>query len=225
MQLDETVNLSVAPKALRDPFPYILESARSKRVLNVGASGGVEHYLPERREGWLHHRLQKVAAEVVGIDIDSGSVAYAAEHGVKLIVADCEVCEFSERFDLIVMSDVIEHVNSPMLAIGNLAKHLAPGGRLLITTPNATHYGLVLRAWIGRGTGVYYDHVCAFLPEHFQVICRRLGLQLAETIFFSHMDARSLGNRMKSRVARCLGSFMPRCHSSLLVVIQRESPR
>lgn len=223
MQRDEVVNLSVAPRVLADPFPFILDCARGKRVLNVGASGGVEHYLPAQREAWLHHRLEKVAAELVGIDIDVDSVAFAARHGAELLVEDCETCSFQQPFDLIVMSDVIEHVNSPVRAIGNLAKQLAPGGRLLITTPNPTHYGLVARAWLGSRTEVYYDHVCAFLPEHFHVMGKRLGLRLSEVVFFSHMDTRNFGNRLKSLLARLLGRLVPRCHGTFLVVLQAGS--
>lgn len=220
MQRDEVIELPVSPRRLEDPFPYILENARGKRVLNVGASGGVEHYLPANREAWLHHRLASVAGELVGIDIDAESVAYASKYGVKLRIEDCEICRFEKPFDLIVMSDVIEHVNAPVRAIDNLAKQLAPGGRLLITTPNPTHYGLVLRAWLGRRAGVYYDHVNAFLPEHFQAICIRLELRLTDVAFFSHLDSRSTGNRIKSQFARLLGHMVPRCHGTFLVVLQ-----
>lgn len=223
MQRNELVNLRVQPRALADPFPFILDYARDKRVLNVGASGGVEHYLPCQRHDWLHHRLENVAAELVGIDIDVESVAFASRHGVKLQVADCETCSFPQTFDLIVMSDVIEHVNAPLRAIANLAKQLSPGGRLLITTPNPTHYGLVFRAWLGHRTEVYYDHVYSFLPEHFQVICQRLGLRLGEVVFFSHIDNRSFRNHLKSRLARVLGRLVPRSHGAFLVVLEAES--
>lgn len=220
MQRDEIVNLPVSPRALADPFPFILDIASGKRVLNVGASGGVEHYLPEYRESWLHHRLANVAAELVGIDIDAESVAFAALHGVELLVEDCETCLFTRAFDVVVMSDVIEHVNDPLRAINNLAKQLAPGGCLLITTPNPTHYGLVIRAWLGIHTTVYYDHVSAFLPEHFQAICTRLGLRLTDVVFFSHLDTRSAANSVKSRLARLFGRLVPRSHCTFLVVIQ-----
>lgn len=225
MQRNEVVNLTVPHRSIADPFHFILECARGKRILNVGASGGVEHYLPLQREAWLHHRLSTVAAELVGIDIDSDSVAFAASHGDNLLIADCETCTFLQTFDLIIMSDVIEHVNSPLRAIENLTKQLAPGGRLLITTPNPTHYSLILRAWLGRHTEVYYDHVCEFLPEHFQAISHRLGLRLIDIVFFSHMDRRSFGNQIKSRLARFLGYLVPRCHSTLLVLLEVKDKR
>ena len=220
MQRDEIVNLSVSPRALTDPFQFILDSARGKRVLNVGASGGVEHYLPERREAWLHHRLANVSAELVGVDIDAESVAFAALYGFELLVANCETCRFPHPFDLIVMSDVIEHVNAPLQAINNLAKQLTPGGHIMITTPNPTPYGLVLRAWLGRHTSVYYDHISAFLPEHFQVMSNRLDLRVTDVVFFTHLDVRTSGNHFKSQLARMVGRVMPRSHSTFLVVLQ-----
>ena len=221
MQRNESVTLAVRPHGISDPFSYILEAARGKRVLNVGASGGVEHYLPDNRESWLHARLGDVAETLVGLDIDEDSINYAARHGVEIRYGNCETYESESRFDLVVMSDVIEHVEAPLRAIENLARQLAPGGRLLITTPNPTHYGLVARAWTMRGASVYYDHVMAFLPEHFQVICSRLGLRLIDVAFFSHIDARSIGNRIKSRLARIAGGLIPRSHSAFLVVLDR----
>ena len=222
MQRDETIDLPMAVRVMVDPFSFILDGARGKRVLNVGASGGVEHYLPDQREGWLHYRLGLVAAKLVGIDIDVESVNFAASHGVDLQVEDCETCHFTQPFDLIVMSDVIEHINAPCLAIENLARQLAPDGQLLITTPNPTHYGLVLRAWFGRRTGVYYDHVSAFMPEHFQAICLRVGLRLTDVVFFSHLDTRKISNHIRSILARLIGRLLPRCHSSFIVVLQQE---
>lgn len=222
MQRSEVVTLNANPVVLSDPFVFMLNLANGKRVLNVGASGGVEHYFPRHVDTWLHHRLKKVASEVVGIDIDAESVAFAARHGVKLLLEDCETCQLDRAFDLIVMSDVIEHVNAPFQAIKNLARHLSPGGRLLITTPNPTHYGLVVRAWFSSHTHVYYDHVSAFLPEHFQVMGNRLGLSMNDVVFFSHLDTRSMSNHMKSRLARLLGRLLPRCHGSFMVVLQAK---
>lgn len=219
MQRQEVITLPVSPKVLTSVFGRILDLARGGRVLNVGASGGVEHYLPGNQHDWLHDKLHEAASDLVGIDIDKESIAYAANHGIKIIYGDCETYQFEQPFDLIVMSDVIEHVNAAVPAIGNLAKQLSPNGRLVITTPNITHYGLVLKAWFGGQTSVYYDHTAGFLPEHFQVIGNRLGLQLTEIYFFSHHDTRSLGMSLKSNIARFLGAIMPRSHNSFMVVM------
>jgi len=220
VQLNEVITLPLRVSVLADPLPFIVLAAQGKRVLNVGASGGVELYLPAQRDDWLHQRLTSVARELVGIDIDQDSIAHAARHGVTLEYGDCETWQAAPGFDLIVMSDVIEHVNAPLRAIANLMQLLTPGGQLMITTPNPSHHGLIGRAWTGRRTNVYYDHVAAFLPEHFQAICQRLGLRLSGIFFFSHTDRRSLANRVKSAITRTLGRLVPRTHASFLVCLE-----
>lgn len=48
----------------------------------------------------------------------------------------------NRQFDYIVLQDVIEHVEDPNVLLHTLNQHLAPGGYILIGTPNATHIDL-----------------------------------------------------------------------------------
>jgi 2-polyprenyl-3-methyl-5-hydroxy-6-metoxy-1,4-benzoquinol methylase len=224
MQDMGTVELNVQPKVLKDVFEYILQEAKAKTVLNVGAVGGVEGYLPHRQETWLHHRLSQVAGELIGIDIDQESIAYAAEHGVHVLHADCESMQLEKRFDLIIMSDVIEHLNAPGRALKTLIEHLNPGGKLFITTPNPTHYGLIGRALLGGKLNIYYDHVMLFMPEHIQALCNRFGYHLSEVYFFGHVDQRSMSSYLKSAAGRLMGWMSKRLHGAFLAVVEPNKP-
>jgi 2-polyprenyl-3-methyl-5-hydroxy-6-metoxy-1,4-benzoquinol methylase len=208
---------------LTDVVAYILDQASAKSVLNVGAAGGVEHYLPDHRTEWLHHRLGGAARELVGIDIDKANLVWAARHGVEILEADCQTMKLDRRFDLIVMSDVIEHLDAPGVAVRTLVEHLAPRGRLLITTPNPTHYGTMARACLGWAPSVYYDHVACFMPEHVQAICNRYGYRLTAVYFFGHVDRRSLAHTIKSRAARAIGRLSLRLYPSFLTIVEPES--
>jgi len=205
---------------LSDVVPYILEQASAKSVLNVGAAGGAELYLPEHRDEWLHHRLAGVTRELVGIDIDAKNIARAARNGISILEADCQTMKLDRRFDLIVMSDVIEHLDAPGVAVRTLVQHLAPNGRLLITTPNPTHYGTMARAVLGRAPSVYYDHVACFMPEHVQAICNRHGYRLTAVYFFGHIDRRTLAHTIKSRAARAVGRLSSRLYPSFLATVE-----
>lgn len=224
MQGTGTVELSVHPKVLKDVFEYILQEAKGKTVLNVGAVGGVEGYLPHNQDIWLHQRLSRVARELVGIDIDQESIAYAAKHGVNILHVDCESMQLEKRFDVIIMSDVIEHLNAPGQALKTLVHHLNPGGKLLITTPNPTHCGLIGRALLGGKVNIYYDHVVLFMPEHIQAMCDRFGYHLSAVYFFGHMDRRNMSNYLKSAAGRFLGLVSKRLHGSFLAVIEPNKP-
>jgi len=139
-------------------------------VLNVGAAGNAFHYLPDRRDEWMHLHLKAVAADIVGIDIDREGIEHAARHGVELVEANAETADFGRRFDLVVMAEVLEHVERPPLALINLVRQLKPGGELWVTTPNPTSLGTVVRTLRRRPVSVYWDHVTAFFPENIQAI-------------------------------------------------------
>lgn len=216
------VQLTCRLQLIADPFVLIEALAKDKNVLNVGAAGGVMGYLPENRDIWLHERLLQVAQGVVGLDIDDEAIKYAAEHGVEIRNENCETMQLGEKFDLIVMSDVIEHVNAPVNAIGNLLRHLSPGGVLVVTTPNATAGNILLRALLRQPFNVLGDHVTLYYPEHFQAICDRVGGRIQSIGMFDHVDRRTMSTRIKSWMFRLMTRLSPRLSSSMLVVIGNE---
>lgn len=220
MRVADTVILEPRPGVANDILARIVARAKGRRVLNVGAAGGVTRYLPEYRDQWLHAALVDAAQEAIGIDVDSEGIAHAAKHGFELKHADCQALDWPQRFDLIVMSDVIEHLDRPAEAVCALTRHLAPDGELWITTPNASYLGNTVAALRGRAPGIYWDHVACYLPEHIQALCDRHGLKLAEIAFFSFVDQRNAGLRLKSGLVRALAAMAPRLHNSFLAVIR-----
>jgi len=220
MRLDNKVRLECQPGRIDEVGAHLLFAAQDRAVLNVGASGGVEYYLPDRANLWLHARLDKVASSLVGIDIDTAAVAHAARYGWKIERANCEEARFERTFDMILLVDVIEHVSNPGQTLDNLVGQLAPSGELYITTPNPAFAGDLARALIGRGPSTYWDHVASFAPEHLQAMCDRHGHTLAEVQFFSHRDRRNVQYQMKSIAIAALGRLNPRLNNSWLGVVR-----
>ncbi len=90
------------------------------RVLTVGAGGPVNKLLDKR--------ASQQNFTVVSVDIDPARRPD--------IVADLNRPNFdAQSFDAIVLSEVLEHVEEPQRALAHLYDALAPGGRLIITTP------------------------------------------------------------------------------------------
>jgi SAM-dependent methyltransferase len=100
----------------------------STRLLIVGAGqGALEHRLD------LHGILPN---RTCAADIRPDK--YRGPQGVQ-----CVACDLNERipyadgtFDVVVATEVIEHLDNPQRLISEAARVLAPGGRVLITTPN-----------------------------------------------------------------------------------------
>jgi SAM-dependent methyltransferase len=84
------------------------------------------------------------AAEVVGIDVAAGAVeaaSAAAPANATFAVADVHALPFEDaRFDLVVCFEVIEHVERQDEVIAELARVLAPGGVLAVSSPNRDVY-------------------------------------------------------------------------------------
>lgn len=86
-------------------------------------------------------------------------------------------------FDLIVMLQVIEHVSEPGACVARLAQLLAPGGVLVLETPNVD--ALDVRLFQSRYWGGYHlpRHWNLFSPESLRKLLLRHGLEPVATRF------------------------------------------
>jgi 2-polyprenyl-6-hydroxyphenyl methylase/3-demethylubiquinone-9 3-methyltransferase len=76
--------------------------------------------------------------------------------------------------------EVIEHVADPAAFVGALAKRLAPGGLLVLSTPNATGWSKLLMITLGEGLGRIpkgtHDFAKFIAPERMKVLLADAGL-------------------------------------------------
>jgi SAM-dependent methyltransferase len=84
------------------------------------------------------------ATEVVGVDLAESvleSVRAEMPDSVNLRSGDLRALELDDdSFDLVVCFEVIEHFEEPLTVLDQLARVLAPGGTLLISSPNRGVY-------------------------------------------------------------------------------------
>jgi ubiquinone/menaquinone biosynthesis C-methylase UbiE len=123
-------------------------------------------------------RLLDVDAHYVGIDFGGHHVLYAAK---KLADANgrlrasigqgqAEALPFpSQSFDVVVMSEVIEHLLRPELAVWEVARVLRPGGVFIMTTNNASEVPLrsPLRdplSWLEKAWGATHPEAISLRP-------------------------------------------------------------
>lgn len=114
---------------LDPPFGWreIVE-APAGRLLDVGCGAGSTMSFAQS-QGW----------EVLGIEPDERAVAHAQTQGLSVHSGGYELMRrFAAEFDCVVCSHVIEHVFDPRDLIGQCVDVLKPGGRLILSTPNAS---------------------------------------------------------------------------------------
>ncbi|MCR4378610.1 MAG: class I SAM-dependent methyltransferase [Rhodospirillales bacterium] len=219
MRQGERTVLDHPATSITDAHVLIVEMAKGLRVLNVGAAGNAAYYRDNGMDGWLHARLVQSAETLAGLDLDGDEAQAASGQGFNIQVGNCEHADLGETFDLIVLADVLEHVDNPALAMANMICHLSPGGKIVLTTPNATFFGNVVNALMRRGPNVYWDHVNLYTPENIQALCDRHGWTLLQTRMYSLTDRRDVSVRVKSAVIALVGKLFPRLHSAFMCVI------
>ena len=81
--------------------------------------------------------LFPAGTRLVGCELSLVRARRLAAQGFRVVVAAAEALPFREgAFDLVTLMEVIEHTRSPAHALDEARRILAPGGRLVLTTPN-----------------------------------------------------------------------------------------
>ena len=145
-----------------------------KTALDVGCGAGL-----------LTEPLVRLGAKVTGIDATPEVIAVARQHAAAMrLEIDYrlgDVQELKSQFDLITCMDVIEHVADPAAFVKSLAKRLASGGLLIISTPNATSWSRLMMITVGEGLGQIprgtHDFDKFITPERMKALLAEAGLK------------------------------------------------
>jgi len=118
----------------------VLERVQGQRILDIGFVG---------KQGFLHTliREKSPASLVIPLDLDTGLVK---QLGFKnSVAADALRLPFPDnRFDTVVIAEVIEHVESPFLLLKEIHRVLKEGGKIIITTPSGWNLYKLFRNWL-----------------------------------------------------------------------------
>lgn len=163
-------------------IPIILRSLpRDLSVLDVGCGSGVHGAELARAHG---HR-------VVGVDLSAQSIAKAQTRLAEAYVADVTKPELYpffglRKFDVIVFSDILEHLYDPAQVLTSHYQLLAPGGHVLISLPNVAIWNVRLSIMAGRfqyqDTGTLdRTHIRFFTRATFRKFAREAGLAISSS--------------------------------------------
>jgi 2-polyprenyl-6-hydroxyphenyl methylase/3-demethylubiquinone-9 3-methyltransferase len=119
---------------LYDRSPRKLDCLSGLRILDIGCGGGI-----------LSEPLARLGGSVVGIDPAAENVEVARLHAeqsglaidYRATTAEA-LADSGERFDIVIASEVVEHVADLSLFVKRASEMVKPGGFMAVTTINRT---------------------------------------------------------------------------------------
>jgi len=137
------------------------------RLLEIGCSYG--GFLAEaRRDGW----------DVTGMELSETAAQYGRERlHLRVFSGLDEIQQLGERYEVIAMFHVIEHLRASLQLLESCRKLIRPGGLLLLKTPN-------IESLIARITGSSWQwiyppaHLYLYSPKSLASLLRKAGYHL-----------------------------------------------
>lgn len=149
--------------------------------------------------GLLCEPLARLGAEVVGIDAAPENIAAARHHAegqglpIDYRTGSIDVLG-AEPFDLITSMEVVEHVDDPAAFVRGLADALAPGGLLILSTPNRTPLSRLAMITLAEGLGAIprgtHDWDRFLTPGELRAHIEAAGLEVLDVTGLSFNPAR-----------------------------------
>ncbi|WP_423606704.1 bifunctional 2-polyprenyl-6-hydroxyphenol methylase/3-demethylubiquinol 3-O-methyltransferase UbiG [Sphingomonas sp. MS122] len=150
-----------------------------KTALDVGCGAGL-----------LCEPLARLGASVTGVDAAPENIGAARAHAAASGLAiDYQAGEFEavargRTYDLVTSMEVIEHVTDPAAFVAGLAAALAPGGLMILSTPNRTPLSRLAMITVGEGLGMIprgtHDHARFITPDELTRLLAGAGLEVAD---------------------------------------------
>jgi SAM-dependent methyltransferase len=143
-------------------------------ILEIGCGSGLM-LAAFRRRGW----------RVLGLERTEQMAEIGRRaHGLEIAAVPLEKLSKSASFDLIVLFNVLEHIDDPLSLLKECASRLAQNGLLIIVVPNFSSW----QARIAGPKWFHLDvprHLIHFTPETLRAILGRAGLKITSLGFAS----------------------------------------
>jgi 2-polyprenyl-3-methyl-5-hydroxy-6-metoxy-1,4-benzoquinol methylase len=169
-----------------DFFKKIVKPAAKKSntptLLDIGSGMGV-----------MLETAKNLGYDATGVELSKSLADDTIKRGYKVINKNVSEIPTSEKFDMITMMDIIEHLENPLGVMKTLKKLLNERGEVIVYTPN--HDSLIVKI-----SNMFYKlgvkspienifactHTCFFTTKTLKMTLEKAGYKITETRHFNY---------------------------------------
>lgn len=162
----------------RDRILGLVKNSLAIKVLDVGCA-----------RGYLGLRIKESGKYVAGIEISVGAAIEAKRVLDEVYIFDVSLGWPEEvrkqRFDLVILSEVLEHVFDPVFVLKNIHEILNSDGEVIITTPNfmtwTNRWKFIFGNFSYQEQGMFdFSHIRWFTYSYFKKVLINSGFEIVE---------------------------------------------
>ena len=158
----------------REDFINELPVNLDAKILEIGCSNG--------NTGALALSENKCGS-YIGVELYETAALNAKEKISQVIIGDIERIELpfeDDSFDVLILSEVLEHLVDPWNVLRKLHRYMKPGAIILASSPNVSHYRIILMLlrgeWNLTDDGIMdRTHLRWFTPSSFAEMFESAG--------------------------------------------------
>ena len=172
---------------------FVVAYAMGKSVLHLGCVDAGFSQQKLDAGSYLHARLQSVTKALWGVDVGHSGLEWMRLQGwqnlyhVDIEKLETEASLFTQAFDLLVLTEVLEHLNNPGHFLEAVRPLFRPQTELLITTPNATSLGNII-ANFHHQEAVHPDHNYWYSYNTLASFLHKYDYQIKQAALYSQYD-------------------------------------
>jgi len=165
-----------------DRIEFIARACAECRVLDLGAMDETAWAAKRGRGTWLHEKIGGTALGVDGIDNSAQVPTEGLRTGPNSTIRRGDIADpvsvvaaLERTPDVVVIGELIEHLENPLQFLRRLAGiERLSGKTLILSTPNATALHNVLIG-LAQRESTHRDHLCIFSYKTLATLCTRAG--------------------------------------------------
>lgn len=171
--------LRFTPGAFLERGDAIRPFVENRSVLDLGCASAFG------RPDWMHAQLADMTSRLVGVDLDASAVGTISEAGYDVRQGDAEDLHLDDKFDVVFAGELIEHLDCFPNFFASVRRHLKPGGKLILTTPNPFALSCFIYRF-SKDVWVNSDHTCWFCEHTLPQLTARSNFEVDQISYIGH---------------------------------------